>query len=59
MGKEWVKASQLRWTSKSVDLLLGTISMDGDARWEEEYFGLLCGEEKDLQCRGDNGALGD
>jgi lysyl-tRNA synthetase class II len=58
-GREWVKASQLRCTSKSVDLLPETVSMPDDAHSKQRLLDILCGEEKDLQCRGHDGALGD
>jgi hypothetical protein len=58
-GREWVRASQLRCTSKSVDLLPETVSMPDDAHSEQRLYDVLCREEEDLQCRGHDGALGD
>jgi hypothetical protein len=48
MGREWVRASQLRWTSKSVDLLPETVSMPAEAQREKVLRDSLCREEKDL-----------
>lgn len=54
-------ASQLRWTSKSVDLLCAEL-WSGE-NWEMDATGwgrgcaLLCGEEQDLECGCDHGAL--
>lgn len=54
-------ASQLRWTSKSVDLLCAEL-WSGE-NWEMDATGwgrgcaLLCGEEQDLECGRDHGAL--
>lgn len=54
-------ASQLRWTSKSVDLLCAEL-WSGE-NWESDATGwggrcaLLCGEEQDLECGRDHGAL--
>lgn len=55
MGSEWVMASQLRWTSKSVDLLPDNVISDCGTRFIDGY--LLGREEKDFESGGDEGTL--
>jgi hypothetical protein len=57
MGRECVRASQLRCTSKSVDLLPDMVSMDEGSNMKIMQVDVLGRKQQHLERRGHNGAL--